>query len=167
MGNPLQPPELIEYKPGKNAYSKDIIRDFPLAFISVGLYFLISKIWNSESSFSWAVLIGLWIVLFFKSLNRRKVKTIWIDEELKQFIFLYKPFLNKPKSLRYNLDQINIEVENRTTLLKKSEETILNFIVDDINVIDVYTEKDGFSNETIAEIIKTAQQLSVLVTFKR
>ena len=167
MGNPLQPTKMIAYKPIRKFNSKDIIRDLATSFLFVWLYFLISKIWDDESSFSWLVLIALWVVAFFRFLNRRKVKGIWIEEDSKEITFLYKPFLNKVKSIKYKLNQVSIEAEHRSSIIKRSKEIYLNFIVDDINVIDLDSEKDDYSQETIGEILKTAQHFLVPVTYKK
>ena len=134
-----------------------------IAFIVLLFLLFVLKLKFKDTSLY--ILGILFLIQVFRDLLATRLYEISFDQDNNQINFFYKTWFINKKRKTLSFDNANIVLTTeKTGIVGLKKSMTINFLNKKTMLLKLNTDKDGFSNVTLEEIYKTAEQLQIPIS---
>ena len=145
-------------------FIKPVLKEWGIFIgICILLLFLLTFVFNYKiNDTSYFVLLILFIIQVGRDLFADRLYEVRFDEGARQIYLLYKSWLLNRRQKSLSFDTANIVVTKvKTGLFGHKSSQAIHFLNDKTKLLEVNTDKDGFSKDTLENICLIAKQNSI------
>jgi hypothetical protein len=134
--------------------------------VCIVLLLLLTLVFNYKlKDTSYFVLVILFIIQVGRDLIADRLYEIRFDEGSKQITLLYKTWFFNARQKSLSFDPANIVVTSvKTGFFGHKNSKAIHFFNNKTKILEVNTEKDGFSKDTLENICRAAEQNGITIS---